>query len=277
MAGGVLAGRGFRTLFFAFAAEEREFAMFTKNWICFLAVAVALLVAGTAQACTIDYTFTEVPGDPVASMEGWTQIYPTDTVASPLWANYGSWGWMPDDGHLGTGWENADTQLGRSPAFTLDGSGEDLTFDLLGSASPLLVPDVAPSAIPEIAIDNQLVTGGFIGVGLRDIAADTYVLAKGLTANNYDTWTTLSFSATELASLGGVPGTEYTLDYIDYAKFMPSGVDESGFTIYGGGWFIMASASIPGVLVPIPEPSTLVLLAIGAIGLLGWAWRKRAA
>jgi hypothetical protein len=240
--------------------------MFMKNWICFLAVAVALLVAGTAQAATITYDFAATdPVDPIASLQGWTQIYPAPvTIDNGLWGNYGGWGWMPDDGHLGTGWENADTQLGRSPAFTLDGLGGDLTFELFGSASPLLVPDVAPSAIPEIAIDNQLVTGGFIGVGLRDIAADTYVLAKGLTANNYETWTTLSFSATELASLGGVPGTEYTLDYIDYAKFMPN----------GDGWFIMASASIPGVLV-VPEPSTLILLATGLLGLLCYAWRRR--
>jgi hypothetical protein len=245
-------------LFFALAAEERESAMFLKNWICFLAVAVALLVAGTAQAATITYDFAA--SEPITGMQGWEKVYPT---SGDLWANYGGWNWMPDDGHLGTGWEDADTQLGRSPAFTLDGLGGNLTFELLGTASPLAVP-VAPSKIPEIAIDNRLVTGGFIGVGLRDIAADTYVLAKGLTANNYATWTILSFSATELASLGGGPSTKYTLDYIDYAKFMPN----------GDGWFIMASASIPGVLV-VPEPSTLILLATGLLGLLCYAWRRR--
>jgi hypothetical protein len=41
----------------------------------------------------------------------------------------------------------------------------------------------------------------------------------------------------------------------------------------GDGWFIMASASIPGVLVP--EPSTLILLATGLLGLLCYAWRRR--
>ena len=230
--------------------------MFTKNWICFLAVAVALLVAGTAQAA-ITYDFAA--SDPITGMQGWEQVYPT---SGDLWANYGDWDplWMPDDGHLGTGWEDADTQLGRSPAFTLDGLGGDLTFELFGSASPLLAPDVAPSAIPEIAIDNTSGPGGFIGVGLRDIAADTYVLAKGLTANNYATWTTLSFSATELASLGGVPGTKYTLDYIDYAKFMPN----------GDGWFIMAGASIPGA----PEPATMALLGLGGLGVLLGRKRK---
>jgi hypothetical protein len=50
-------------------------------------------------------------------LQGWTKIYPT---TGDLWANYDGWGWMPDDGHLGAGWEDADTILGRSPAFTLD-------------------------------------------------------------------------------------------------------------------------------------------------------------
>jgi hypothetical protein len=28
---------------------------------------------------------------------------------------------------------------------------------------------------------------------------------------------------------------------------------------------------------PVPEPSTLVLLAIGTLGVIGWAWRRREA
>jgi hypothetical protein len=30
-----------------------------------------------------------------------------------------------------------------------------------------------------------------------------------------------------------------------------------------------------GYIVETPEPSTLILLAAGAVGFLGWAWRKR--
>jgi hypothetical protein len=186
---------------------------------------------------TYDFAATD-PVDPVASLQGWTQIYRAPvTPDNGLWANYGEWGWMPDDGHLGDGWEVIDTLLGRSPAFTLNGTG-DLTFQLLGSASPLAAPDVAPSAIPEIAITN----GGFMGVALRDAAADTYVLSRGLSTNNYgNTWTDLSFTAAELAPYAN-DGKHYTLDFIDYSKLLPN----------GDGWIIMAGASIPGKLVPPP-------------------------
>lgn len=46
------------------------------------------------------------------------------------------------------------------------------------------------------------------------------------------------------------------------------------------GW-IAASGTDPGgnshalILIPIPEPSTLVLVGIGAISLLAYAWRRR--
>jgi hypothetical protein len=202
--------------------------------LCLGVIAAVLLGTGLPANAAITYGFTETsPVDPVASQEGWTKIYPT---TGDLWANYGSWGWMPDDGHLGAGWEDANTILARSPDFTLDGSG-DLTFQLLGSASPLAAPDVAPSAIPEAATTN----GGFMGVALRDVATDTYVLSRVITTNNYNTWTDLSFTDAELDGLiAANPGAKYTLDFIDYSKFVgPTGAD---------GWIILGGASIPGVL-----------------------------
>jgi hypothetical protein len=173
---------------------------------------LAFAAAPVANAATINYDFTvTLDGDgnaiPDSGLQGWTVIYPT---SGELWANYG---WPPgDDGYLGAGWEDANTNLGRSPAFTLDGSGP-LTFTLFGSASPLAAPDVAPSAVPQIARVNN----GFMGVALRDVAADAYVLSERLPANNYDTWTTLAFTAAELA-LYANDGKQYTLDFIDYNK-----------------------------------------------------------
>jgi len=198
---------------------------------------LAFAAAPVANAGTIVYDFTPTldgNGNPIpdSGLQGWTVVFPT---SGNLWENYGEWGWMPDDGHLGAGWEDANTELGRSPEFTLDGSGT-LTFTLFGSASPIATP-VAPSEIPEIAI----VDGGFMGVALRDIAADEYVLSARLPANNYETWTTLSFSADDLLPYV-IPGAKYTLDFVDYNKFSPN----------GDGWQIMGEVSIPGVLVPDP-------------------------
>jgi len=215
--------------------------MFPKNWICFLALAVALCVAGTAQAA-LTYDFS-------TGMQGWTQILPTDTVGSPLWASYDNWWFGPDLGHLGDGWEDRDTQLGSSPKFTLDGSG-DLTFQFLGAGSPLAAPNWVPSAISATATVN----GGFIGVALRDVANDTYVLSKGLSANDFSAWTNMSFTAAQLAPFV-IPGREYTLDFIDSDK--QPGV--------GDAWGILGGASIPGV---VPEPTAALFAGLGLLALL---------
>jgi len=44
-----------------------------------------------------------------------------------------------------------------------------------------------------------------------------------------------------------------------------------------GGWGFNLSQSMGGsfTIPPIPEPSTLLLLASGLVGLLCYAWRKR--
>jgi len=55
--------------------------------------------------------------------------------------------------------------------------------------------------------------------------------------------------------------------------------DGTSLTVGAGATFIFdpsqASASPAAGAVAVPEPGTLALLAAGAIGLLGWAWRRR--
>ncbi|MCX6923038.1 MAG: hypothetical protein NT154_07500 [Verrucomicrobia bacterium] len=216
-----------------------------KRFAVGLAVSAAVVFGtGLTANAQITYNFTN-------GLQGWTQIYRTPvTSTNSLWATYDGWGWMPDDGHLGDGWEVVDTLLGRSPAFTLNGSG-DLTFQLIGSKSPMAAPNVAPSEIPEIAMIN----GGFMGVALRDGDADKYVLSRGLSADNYgNTWTDLSFTAAELAPYAN-DGKVYTLDFIDY--------DKLGGPTGGDGWLILAGASIPGVAAAEPPSSFKKILTFG--------------
>ncbi|MCX6873991.1 MAG: hypothetical protein NTW21_09310 [Verrucomicrobia bacterium] len=181
----------------------------------------------------ITYDFARIgpsPGDPVASMQKWTQLFP---IAGNLWSE--DFGWPADTGslgHLGAGWNDSETQMGRSPQFVLNGSG-DLTFQLFGSKSSLAAVDVTPSTVPATAID----LGGFCGVALRDVATDTYLMSKGLSAHTYDAFATLSFTAEELLP-HVIPGASYTLDWIDYDKDISSG--------NGDGWGWLVNVSIPG-------------------------------
>ena len=153
-------------------------------------------------------------------LQGWTQIWPTPANGR-LWNN----------NQLGAGYDRDDayTRMGRSPEFYLNNLG-DLSFWLDGGQSPLATPGVAPSAIPEFAIDG----GGFGGLALRDVATDTYVMSKR--HNGYGNWQQDTFSAADLAPYAH-NGRKYTVDYIDS-------------NMGGWGWTYMDNVSIPGTLAP---------------------------
>ena len=205
-----------------------------KRFALSLAVGAAVVfgVSQSAHAATLTYNFVDV-GDPaVTNMQGWTSVFGT------IWAKYDWWG---SDGNIGDGWDAAEAQLAQSPEFTLDGSG-DLTWQMIGTASPASAPTTNQSAnISATAI----LDGGFMGVALRDVATDTYVLWQafaGLTGPEFDAlnstnWPTSSFTAAQLAPYAN-DGRAYTLDFIDNDKF-PGGGDH---------WVTLGGATIPGSL-----------------------------
>jgi hypothetical protein len=177
------------------------------------------------------YSVQVILADPItynfdSDIQGWTQIWPL-TGSGNVWEN----------GGLGTPEgptaDNAETRFGRSPAFNLNNSGP-LTFQLAGGEGNLSAPNVGPSAIPMGSIDD----GGFSGVALRDVDANTYVLAKRRPGNGGG-YTNGSFTEGELAPYVN-DGKRYSLDFIDYNKG-------------GWGWTRLDNVSIPGTLA---EPET---------------------
>lgn len=195
----------------------------------------------TAQTYTITaennttkvYTVNVIKANPITytfdtDIQGWTQIW-------PLAANGNLW----EVGGLGTPeGQNADgasTRFGRSPDFLLNNSGP-LTFQLAGGQGRLEAPNFGPSAIPQNAIDD----GGFGGVALRDVATNTYILAKRRNGDN-QSYQNGSFTEAELAPYVN-DGKRYTLDFMDYNKG-------------GWGWTRLDNVSIPGTIAP-PLPPT---------------------
>ena len=210
--------------------------------------ATALLInLPQVKAATLNYTFTGVapsPGNPVDpnNFQGWTSI-----LATP-WASYNFFPGLVDDGHLGDGFQEALTQLGRSPAFKLDASGP-LICKMFGTPSLAATP-VSAAGVPtirsaEITADG-IVDAGFMGVALREVATDTYVLWKAHTGSDFNAsppvFSDVVFSVAELAPYAN-DGKIYSLDFIDNSKF-PTG---------GDNWAILGGATIPGSIVSVAK------------------------
>ena len=228
-----------------------------KHTALALAVGAAVVLGAdpSAHASTITYDFASPPAP---NMEGWTSEF------GNIWDNNDYYNWIADNGHLGIidDWLEA-AELAHSPAFTLDGSG-NLTCKMIGHSSTNPAPPLHSADIGPLSIVGGPGDGAFIGVALRDILTDTYVLWKAHPGSNFNItppYTDLVFTQAELASYAN-NGRTYTLDFIDNDKGAPDPRPE-GST---GKWGILGSATIPGALAVLRTESQM--LTFGSDGVI---------
>ena len=118
--------------------------------------------------------------------------------------------------------------------------------------------------IPSGTADSTLTFNGLDNAKTYDLY---FYQANGVAANSTGVFTI----GTDVRTAANSGQNSAFIENDNYVKF--SGLSPSGGVITGTA---NSGASIDGFqLVEIPEPSTLVLLASGLIGLLCYAWRKR--
>jgi autotransporter-associated beta strand protein len=140
-------------------------------------------------------------------------------------------------------------------------NGDQVTFDDSGSNTAIRIAEggVAPGSVDfsNTAAENYSLSGGPIS------GSASLVVSGGghVTLSNANTYT------------GGTWVTSGTLE-IASCDALPEG---GTLTIGSGGTVILANglSNVSRSPVPIPEPSTLALLAIGAVALLAYGWRRR--
>jgi len=159
-----------------------------------------------------------------------------------------------------------------SVGYTLTGTGTNtLTLNNSGSGASITVTDgIHAINAPVILADNLLVSGsGTLAFSNSSSITGSYSLTmSGLG--------TLILSGSDNYA-GGTNVTAGTL-IVTNNTALPTG---TGLTVGAGGTFIFdpSAAGSPvatsSAAAAVPEPSTLALLTVGALGLLGYAWRCR--
>lgn len=80
-------------------------------------------------------------------------------------------------------------------------------------------------------------------------------------------------STNGMRSLTSVLQNDYGMNLTRWTLSGAQGISADGQTIVGYGK--NPAGNNEAWMANIPEPSTFVLLAIGAVGFLAWAWRRR--
>jgi hypothetical protein len=146
----------------------------------------------------------------------------------------------------GSPWDAAHATMWiRSPEFALDGSGNLTTWLTGGNASgwnPVAYP---MGSVTDVPVDSAV--DGFMGIALRRVEDNTFVLVKTMPGdNNAGGWTATTMTQAELAPYAN-DGKTYTLEFIDS---------------FHGSWPFQAmdSVSIPGSI-PGNTPPTITPIA----------------
>jgi hypothetical protein len=144
--------------------------------------------------------------------------------------------------------------------------GEIAVEQTLGEANPVL-GFLKAGAVYTITVVGTNIPGmGFEGIypGFGDMTHQGEIAQGGIdewdqTGLAPGQWATISFSINADDYIGG---------------HIKAGDELAAFLDIGGG-VAVDSVSVTVTTADVPEPSTLVLLASGLVGLLAYAWRKR--